>query len=608
MKTKKTVLIVILAYLNLVALEYTNSLSGDQGVYIGTGIFSFMPESIMTFAVCIILLKRFFSEQIFSDRRRVSVSIIFGLLVGFCCVWSQHILYSITLFDSSSKVVAALLAGIGISFFSIPLTSEVIGIIEKISGMNSSVSQPDHHTFKQRSVYCIGIWLLFMLSYLPIFLYVWPMNFFGDSWDELLSQINGVRTTHHTVIHGLMLRKFYLLGLKLGAPEYGIQFMTILQMGLMAAAFACFMLYLYDRSVNKKIRIAFLLICILNPVNGYYAVTAEKGTMGIALAMIGMIGLMRMFDLEEEGVSIKNRSFITHAIMFVLFSSSGCLFRNNMIYAFLLGGIIVAALRKNISRKLVMLLIVIACFGAYKIENSILIKAEGSVVADQYRETFPYPIMCLTRVARLHQDELEPEVYESILRFIPQEAMDRYIISFSDDVKAGANEGLLRSDTGEFIKLFIKCGLKYPGDYLDQMAWLTYGYWNPYHAFTLGSTTPIIVKPLPEEYTDVLNRNLVPALENIFLFVYYHEGRFQLPLFAWCYRGCIYFWSVILLLIYGIARKNGRMISVSAVPIFYLMTIFAGPLCQFRYMYFNVMTLPIILYSILITDKSKDRQ
>ena len=158
------------------------------------------------------------------------------------------------------------------------------------------------------------------------------MNFFGDSWDELLSQINGVRTTHHTVIHGLMLRKFYLLGLKIGAPEYGIQFMTILQMGLMAAAFACFMLYLYDRSVNKKIRIAFLLICILNPVNGYYAVTAEKGTMGIALAMIGMISLMRMFDLEEEGVSIKNRSFIFHAVMYVLFSSSGCLFRNNMVY------------------------------------------------------------------------------------------------------------------------------------------------------------------------------------------------------------------------------------------------------------------------------------
>ena len=158
------------------------------------------------------------------------------------------------------------------------------------------------------------------------------------------------------------------------------------------------------------------------------------------------------------------------------------------------------------------------------------------------------------------------------------------------------------------MKLFVKLGLSYPGDYLDQIAWLTYGYWNPYRAFTLGSTTPFINKPLPESYADVRNRDLIPFLDPVFNFVYYDTGRFRLPVFAWFYRGTVYVWSVVLLLMYGKARKNRMAMSMGAIPFFYLVTVFAGPLCQFRYLYFNVLTLPIILYCLLCTgNKSSIR-
>lgn len=596
-ENKKKILIAVMAYLNLTALAYTCGLSGDEGIYTGTGIFSFMPESLMAFALCAILLGRFLRKEIFSDRARVVTSFIFGMLLGFCTVWSQYILYSITLFDSASKVLAALITGLGISFFTIPLTSEIIGLADRCSGMLSDGDAPSG--LRRRLLYLAGIWALVMISYVPLFLYVWPMNFFGDSWDELLSQINGVRTTHHTVIHGLMLRKFYLLGIRLGDPSYGIQFMTLLQMGLMAFAIARLSLYLYDKGVGKKIRIALFLVSILNPVNAYYAVTAEKGTMGVALAMIALVSLMKILDTEKAGKGFKNRQSVCEIMIFILSASLGCLFRNNMIYAFLPGGILIALLRKKGTAKLLMLLIVALLFGSFKAEEAVLMHAEGSVTTDRYRETFPLPIMCLTRVAILHGEEMSPEELGAIQEFIPQQAMDHYIISFSDDVKARANEGLLEEETGRFIGLFIKYGLKYPGDYLDQLAWLTYGYWNPFRAFTLGSTTPHIVKPLPEGYTDVRNHDLVPFMDGLFDFVYNDTGRFKLPLLAWCYRGTVYFWAVILLFIYGIARRNRDMVSMSTVPLFYLVTVFAGPLCQFRYMYFNVLTLPLILYCLM---------
>ena len=421
---------------------------------------------------------------------------------------------------------------------------------------------------------------------------MWPMNFFGDSYDELLAQLAGHRTTHHTVIHGLMLRKFYELGLKMGAPEYGFQLMTLLQMALLAVSIGVFMLYVYDKGYSKKVRVAFFILCVINPVNGYYAVTAEKGTMGIALALIGMTYLLKLLDTEEEN---DMRRKISYAAVFVVSSSLGCLFRNNMVYAFLLGGIVIAILRKGVKKKLIMLLTVLILFGAYHVENNTLIKAEGSVTNDQYRETFPLPIMCLARVAILHESEMDPVLYETILAYIPQRALDEYTISISDGVKGLANEALLKADTKTFIKIFIKCGLKYPGDYIDQFAWLTHGYWNPYDAFILGSTTPYVVKPLPEEYADVTSKNLVPAFEGVFNAVYYDTGRFRIPLIAWFFRSTIYVWSVVFLVICGIVRKSRRMLSIGAIPFFYLVTVLAGPLCQFRYVYFNVLTLPIVL-------------
>ena len=603
MKKYKNIIIFILAFLHLAAAEYVRGLSGDFGPYFGTGIFSFGPGSIMVFVLNVIMLGRFTDPKVSSDKRRVRISVLMGILLGFCSVWGQYVLYEVTLFDKASKVFTALVMSAGFSIFTIPLVSEIIGATEFISSMLFE-GEKAVGTGRKRILYFAAISLITFLSYIPLFLYMWPMNFFGDSYDELLAQLAGHRTTHHTVIHGLMLRKFYELGLKMGAPAYGMQIMTLLQMLLLAVSIGVFMLYVYDRGFSRKVRIAFFILCVINPVNGYYAVTAEKGTMGIALALIGMTFLLRLLDAEEKNAPKKQ--MIIYAALFIIMSSLGSLFRNNMVYAFLLGGIVIALLRKNLKSKAVMLLIVLLLFGAYHVENNALIKAEGSTVADKYRETFPLPIMCLARVTILHGDEMDPVLRETILAYIPERALEGYLISFSDDVKACANEELLQSDLKTFLKLFIKCGLKYPGDYIDQFAWLTYGYWNPYEAFTLGSTLPYVVKPLPEEYADITNKNLIPAFEGLFNAIYYDTGKFRIPLISWFLRATVYVWSVVFLIISGAFKKSRRMISVGAIPLFYLVTVFAGPLCQFRYVYFNVLTLPVVLLAIVEGYRKND--
>ncbi len=586
------------SFLHLHSAEFINSKSGFNGVYSGTGIFSFMPESLFVFALNIIMLVRFMKPEIYKDKKRVVSSSVLGVLLAFCSVWGQYVLYGTTLFDSSAKVMTALLNTIGFSIFTIPMTSEIIGAFCMAKAALAGGEGPGKFRIKNRYLYFFLTGLIAFLTYIPLFLFVWPMNFFGDSYDELVAQIQGMKSTHHTVIHGWMLRKAYFLGMKLGAPAYGFQLMTIFQMALMAFAIAFFMLYLYDRKVSAKLRMILFLVCIVNPANDYFAVTAEKGTMGISLAMCGLVCLMRLLDLEQQNVSIKNREWILNAAGYIVFSSAGCLFRNNMVYAFLLGGIVISVLRSGVKKKLIMLAVTLLLFGSYKAENTALIRIEGSRIVDTYRETLPLPIMCLARAAILHGDEIPEEKAYAIRDFIPQEALDNYAISNADSVKNDCNEGELSGRTGEFISLFIEMGLKYPGDYLDQFAWLTYGYWNPYHAFVLQSTAAVIVTPLPEMYADVENKCLNPWMEDYFIKIYCDNGRFKMPLLSWFFRGTIYFWSVLFLLICGMVWKNRRMISLAAVPFFYLVTVLAGPLCQFRYIYFNILTLPLVLYAL----------
>lgn len=595
LQKNKIIISAVAAFLHLISAEYISAMSGDTGVYYGTGIFSFMPESIMVFVICILMLGRFFDEKILCDRQRVTASVILGVMTAFGCVWGQYILYEITLFDNASKIVTAFFHTIGFSIFTVPLASEIIGLLKMTDVSESFVPKNvSHHRLR----YGILIGIICFISYIPLYLYVWPINLIGDSFDELYAQILGNRTTHNTVIHGLMLRKAYILGLKLGNPSYGFAVYSVFQMILMSISIACVMLYLYDRRVAKKTRIIVFLLFFLNPVNAYFAVTAEKGTMGFAFAMCGMVALLRMLD-EESGEGIGDRKkWMINAVLFIVLSSIGCLFRNNLIYAFVLGGLLISILKKGTKQKLIMLVTVLLLLGAYRMENAILIKVEDSRAVDSHKESLAYPIMCLARVAIEHEEDMPKELYDSILEFIPAEGLEAYSISVVDGVKTYISEESFKGNTGRFMLLFLKCGLKYPGDYIDQLGWLTYGYWNPYRTFILGSTTPYFARMLPEGIPNVEKVCLNPLMKDFYDKIYLETERFTLPLFAWFYRGAIYFWSVIFLLVIGAVKKSRRMVCISAIPFFHIVTVLAGPLCQFRYLYFNVLTLPLILFAL----------
>lgn len=605
-KTVRLITIAILSYVNAIAMQYVTHINGDGGPYTGTQLYSFIPESVLWFIACFYLLNRFAEEGMLKKKGKLILSLVFGFGLAFTAVWGQEILYNLTLWDKPDRLRNAFFAALGLMIFTVPFISFITGLFDKASesckkAENSLSEKPGK---KKSVIYFLISLLVFFISYVPIFLWGYPINFFGDARDALNADyLLGPGSTHHSAIHWILMGKFYDFGVAHGSAAFGMQFFTLLQMAIMSLSFAYFVTYLFRKNIDKRLRITVYLICLLNPVHAYYSITAEKGTIGIALALLAMTILCEVFDILREGEKpFKNPFLYVKLFLFALIMSVGALFRNNMIYAIMAGGILIALLTKGLKNKAALLVLFALTFILFKAESGAIVKSYNLSSNDKYRETFAMPIMCLARVTSLHWKEMYTPDFVGILEYIPPNALEKYDISDHLNVKFYSNEEMLKKETGAFLRLFIKYGTKYPADYLDQIGWMVMGYFNPLYAHVLGGTTPFIYTPLDDEFMQIEHEDLLPIGKSYFEWMYYNDGRFRFPLFSLMFRPMIYTWITLYALAYGIYRKNRYKMSLSLIPFMYLGTILLGPICHFRYMYFNILFLGFELYVIISAE------
>ncbi len=597
------------AYINSVAMQYLWSISGDMGTYMGMQIYSFMPESLLWFVICAFLFYRFIVNGSFRQTGKVLLSVFFGFFLGFYAIYVQELSFNTTLFDSASRTVRAPLATLGLMIFTVPFVSEVTGLFDGLSERFGALSMSAGASDKGMRPWLYGllIWLLTFASFVPMLLFSYPINLNADASDALgYDYLGGRRSTHHTPIHWLLMGWSYDWGLKHGDPSKGMLIFTLAQMLILSGAIAFLSYYLYKKKTAPALRRTVILLSILNPVNSNFAISAEKGTIGIALALAGSVLLIEILDdlKDPKGRMIPRISISVSAVvkmlLFAVIVSLGCLFRNNMIYAVVAGGLVIALLTKGIAKKAMLIVMVLLTFLLYKGEFGGIEKWQDLKTTDQYRESLSLPIMCLSRIAVLHVEDMDPDMYGEIVEYIPESALEGYSVSIADSVKGAANEALLKNETKRFLKLFVKGFFKYPGDYLDQFGWLTAAYFNPMYAHVLGGTGAVFYGGLRDDaYTDIDVRNLIPGGGKFLTWMYRQDGRFKTPVLSWFFRPAIYVWLCIYAFFYGIYRKNPRKVSLSVIPLMYFGTLLLGPLVLFRYLYLNILFLGYTVYVIL---------
>lgn len=369
----------------------------------------------------------------------------------------------------------------------------------------------------------------------------------------------------------------------LGDVNAALACVTVAQVMFIAVCFAYALVTLYQMGLpNIFMGVAFFLY-VLYPYNIVFNVTIGKDvSFGVALLLL-LTALLRI--LTNTG---KN-SWLNY-MMFLLGSFGFCLWRTNGIYIYL---ITVAVLMYKLGTKKKRLLVSVLCVtGICVFLNGVYLEKKDYQEIP-FTETLAIPFQQIGRVIVNDREIAEEDALFLSEIFRVEEVKEKFRPESVDPMKfevfRHSKTEFLEENFGDFLKVWLRIGFEYPGDYLQ--AWIdeTRGYWNGgYH---MGVYDQGIVDNQMGMYAsggDSLIASLFAAY-----FRYIEDPIILEPLksigfVVWVFLGC--WWMNIL---------KKRQVSLLGVPILVLlMGLWIGTpvFAEFRYAYPVFLVSPMIIF------------
>lgn len=590
----RRVIVYICAYLSVLSLGKIMEISGD-------GQFGYKILSVLLFAFTAWMFNRFLFCK---DCRLKIVSSLGGILLSVAIVYGAYAHFINDIFGSTGETFLQIGMVMSIGVLSSSALAELLVLLDKagdkfqVSSVDTSESQKKYGV-KIKEFYKKHLWVVFLsywlsiaLCHLPIFLANWPGNFVFDAKYQLANVITGDHSTHHPLIHTLMMGKAYEFGRSIGNVSAGYQLYTIAQLLILTASFAYALFYMYKKGTRTSYIVLSWMFFALFPMNPLFAISATKDVLCAAFFLFFMVFLVRyLWDRDN----MKVLSYIGMVVTGVLLA----LFRNNALYAVLVSAVIIVIAMKGWKEKgkLVALFALILILA--KIVNAGLISYTGAIESDTYRETMCVPLQCLARVASYHYDELDSEVYNEICQYIPAECISAYNPYNADAVKNNANEELLKTNTVNFFKLWAKVGMQFPAEYVESVVTNTMGYWYPLNQGRYVSADIALYHTLIGVGEELEKQSYCPLVNQIYDPLFYKGEYYKIPLLGFFFRNAPYIWGTIIFALFGLYKKDKRILLTACLPIIYLLTCFCGPMAALRYIYSVIVCMPLLLYLIL---------
>jgi hypothetical protein len=424
------------------------------------------------------------------------------------------------------------------------------------------------------------------ICYLPYFLYEFPGIMTADSIVQY-QQIIGVLplSNHHPVIHTMAIKLFYELGMMVtGDPVRAISFYTLAQMIFMSICCGVLVKEVVTVMGRLDLRILAAVIAFLAlfPVNAVFAVTVWKDVPFAGIAVLLVCHLLSMCRKGAEKLTMMD--FGIFSILGVLFS----LFRSNAWYAFIVFAPVFVwyfrgRLKESLAAALLTIVLVIAVKGP----------AFSAVVGTgpDFVESLSLP---LQQVARVLVDE--KSVTDSDMAMI-DDVIDRtyikelYVGGYADNIKElvrAGNPAVLEEYKPEYFSLWMRMGLRNPGEYIAAWYDLEGGYIYPDVDYRVADADGIMpndegLYPMP-----IIGGKFIKVKE-----ILLKLSEFM-PLYGMLFSIGAYAWGLVISLFVAILKKR-NMLPHILMLLLVLTLLIAAPVVDFRYGYAYVLTFPVIL-------------
>lgn len=428
---------------------------------------------------------------------------------------------------------------------------------------------------------------------------------------DVIPQLDQIKisgyTTHHPLVHTLFLAGCLRIGELLpfvqNADRAGLAVYSLVQMMIMAGAFAYVYVFLRKKGVNRYLCYFYVLCVAFFPTHGMLAVSITKDSIYAVLVMLFVVMVYEMVTLDKaEGKEPPLRRLIAYMAVTVLL----LLFRNNSIYAWILFVAAFAVGMRKVFGYRKMMTVHVSALILYLAVSMGLTAWSGATSATYARETLSVPAQQIARVAAYHSEELTKEDLEKIEAVWGEDNLPEYVPAIADRSKRDISNDaeVLRNLAG----LWADLGRRYPGEYVKAFLLKSKGMWymeDTSYLFDVYSYTKgylqITYPSDQQEYMEAL----VPG--------YYRHQKLQLlqaayrffgaggavwryiPFLALVMQPAFYCWLLFYYILICIGMKRYTRLIPMMYPAALAGTLLLGPCILVRYMYPVMLAVTVVV-------------
>ncbi|MFR9232983.1 MAG: DUF6020 family protein, partial [Eisenbergiella massiliensis] len=382
--------------------------------------------SVLVFLLCFPVIHR----SLWNGARSIWSFLMSLVLVTACCLGSRlEALGYVWLTDWHMWAAMPFL----LLFFML-LTDGLWGILEDAGRYGKQ--EQEAAGIKRETLY---IFLFFLLVWGIVLLAVYPGFFVYDAQDEFNQVAMRRFTTHHPLLHVVLLGGIISLGNKIFASyNAGIALYMVFQMLLMAGCFTYILSYFIQNRAPVLLRRAGVLYFDFFPVIQMYVLCSAKDTLYSAGMLLTIVLLLRLFREKAEFFSDQNK---TALLLLSLFSMAAM--RHNGFYILLLMiPVIILCAGKNCRVK--------AAATACTALLLYLLVSNGLAFVGmrRCRKTRKCSLcrFCSWPVYTTSPEVMTEEEKSVLLEVLPREALERYTPKLSDSVKIDFNNAAYKAD------------------------------------------------------------------------------------------------------------------------------------------------------------------
>lgn len=467
----------------------------------------------------------------------------------------------------------------------------------------------DTEWFFTRKDFWINLGVIF-LCWLPVFMAFYPGAFVYDAQDEYVQVAARSFTTHHPLVHVLLLGGFVAGGNKLlGSYNLGIACYTLFQMAVMAAVFSYTLIWIKRRWRNKWLSLGGILFYGLFPVIPMYAVCSAKDGLFTAAFLVVVLQMLTLFEEPERFLKKKS-----NWLAGILAAATMMLLRNNGSYAYMVWIPVAAAGTYFIDKKrrgaqklcfktALLCLLAVALFSLLSKGLAWGLGAEKG----GRQELLTVPIQQLARTYHYSPQTFTGEEKEVLLSFLEQERLEKYNPRLSDIVKSGFNNKRYAMNGGEFLQLWAKIGLRKPLIYLNGWLMTSYGFWYPdalinvyggntVHTFTYGESSYFGF----ETEAPGFRESKFPWLEEQYRKLSLEIYQQRIPGLSMLFSPGFMFWVYAFFMGFFLWQKGWRKLVPFLLILLIWLTVLLGPTYLVRYVLILWFVMPLIVSQVKV--------